>query len=121
MPTSMGRPDWASSREHVNEHGTGGSPDWDLRRRQSACSGCATARPRRNGPVQAPRVCGATIERSAPAAKARYVPTVPEAPSQNPLRRYTVRGLLGRGRFELELEPGGASILTGANGTGKST
>jgi ABC-type transport system involved in cytochrome c biogenesis ATPase subunit len=37
------------------------------------------------------------------------------------LTRYSVEGLLGRGDFDLPLERGGATLLTGANGTGKST
>ena len=38
-----------------------------------------------------------------------------------PLLRLSVEGLLGTRDFELELEVAGATILTGANGTGKST
>src|ERR1700685_1763541 len=37
------------------------------------------------------------------------------------LLHYTVDGLLDRGRLELDLAVGDATILTGANGTGKST
>jgi ABC-type transport system involved in cytochrome c biogenesis ATPase subunit len=46
---------------------------------------------------------------------------VAQEDSANPLRAYTIRGLLGRGTLAIDLEPGGVSILTGANGTGKST
>jgi ABC-type cobalamin/Fe3+-siderophores transport system ATPase subunit len=56
-----------------------------------------------------------------PHARTGTVHRVPEEQSENPLRKYTVRGLFGRGPFAIEFEPGGVSILTGANGTGKST